>query len=288
MSWELLPGDLIVLIAQYLSDSDCIKWGGLCKRFWRYRSDILRPSDKVIERLHSYHYHLFDELRSDLYKIMLWRDMPTVRYLFDVTIPKQMALYGEHGRSIYWWLQDHLGSIMSFPDLRNYFLHPCGNTQRMYQTALTRMNTRYWRGNMDHAVYLDAVNWRLVVEDYYNDNVRDDDVYLSVIVRRRNMSVMNYLYLQTYSNSGFDPVIARIIKHRYRPSSTTVFIVAKEYIKMHYNRRYQKEWETLLRLLLRRFPLSDSHCKRVKWLYRAHKDRKRTYLPESSVFPFDI
>ena len=289
MSWQLLPGDLIVLLGQYLCYQDRFAWAGICKRFWAYRSGIMRPSEELISRAYGWHYMSARKMLADAFSLLIWRDMPTIRCFFDETIPDHF-MYPPYSVCVYSWFREHFDLIMSSPIFRDYFLNPHRKSQRIYRASLINENTHRWRSNSDLPVYLDAMNWQLVLENWcrhlclepHNEEPDKHSWHC------RNMSMMNYLYLQTYIDPNVDPVIARIIKRHYRPTQEQIYKAVRVYITGNFHPNYQQEWENLLHLLLRQFPIPKPYQQRVKRVCRRVKAKHwRPTLPVG-LFPFEL
>ena len=292
MSWNLLPGDLIVLIGQYLGYRNRRTWTCVCRRFWIYRSALMIPSEELKYRVYNgWKYLSGNAMLSDASSLLICRDMPTVCLFFDQIILGHHFMYPPFGL-VYFWIQKYIDPIMNSPRLSNHFLNPNYKSQRVYRMALVNANTyRSRNNNEEFPVYLDAVDWRLVLENWcrnkYLEIYRVDNRQSWLL---RNMSMMNYLFLQTHTDPNVDPVVSRIIKRHYRLTQEQVYKAVGVYIRGDFERYYHEEWETLLSLLLKQFPLSTPYRRRTKLLCQHYKDwpRVRFHSPKSTIFPFDV
>lgn len=290
MLWSLLPGDLIVFIGQYLPYRQRYTWINVCKRFQCFRERIMKPSEALIEQVYNGHYNDYRIILADASNLLICQHIPTISHFFEVSIHKysiESTVWGFYG-----WLQSRLDMIMRSPSLREYFIH---KSPLVYRRCLIHENTNRTSERLakELPVYLEIVDWRSVLNNWLYSRVRIQPYRKSIYDLEwncRNMSMMNYLYLQTHTNPNVDLVVSRIIKQHYRPTNCQVYKAVRLYILGDYAGTYRDDWETLLRLLLKEFPLSEQYQQRAKRLFHGHYHRKHLRpnrpLPKSEVFLF--
>lgn len=291
MSWQLLPGDLIVLIGQYLDIRDILAWTHVCKRLQTYLPTLLKE-------LGGRNYYGNDRklLRKHTSDILKSRHLPLIRQHFN-----HMPLW-VNTNNVPWWVPDlfreHLDLIVTSPSLREYFLQSEHSLSRYYRCRLVDANMFRVTSDNELPVYFELINWRELLYSLYRRKYWKEGYLLPRYPwYPRNMSMMNYLFLQTYTDPEVDPVIARVIRQHYRPTQRQLYKAVRMYLKGNVDwLNYRMDWETLIRLLLRQFPLSELSRQRVRSLYHnaihnaIHNHYPQTHgcYVDPSVFPFDL
>lgn len=286
-----------MLIGQYLCHRDRLVWTHTCKRFRIYTPILMAPFKELGERIYCWPYIDPYLILTDASHVLKGQHLPWVRRCFEMMI----GYFGSP--ELYEFFREHFDLIMTSPPVRKYFLHShikqihyqhftYKDTHQchMYQRCLIRENTLRWVSNSDLPVYLEVVDWRQVLENLCNNKYQVPWRHGNMRPWHWcNMSMMNYLYLQTHTNPDVDPAIARIIRQHYRPTQEQVYKAVRMYITSNYWLIFQDDWELLLGLLLKEFPLLKPYQQRTKRLFRNHKEcHQFRPLLKAEVFPFDI